>query len=442
MSLLAAQQESLGSTYRVKPLDLPTPQRQRLLDTVGHHATRGDIDYPWLKDNRFVTSTDAVDYLFALPGDEIAPEQVFHSMRWGGRFVFASTNQADVLEVQKRYALEHGFVLERSLTTARCKTWGLPLPLLGRKVFYFIARKVTLIPRGEYTERFTFQVDLARDHVDKHDPHGFSVRKRIPTVDDIFQRLCDKHPETDEGVLRDRAEKLTRRIFPIFLSREAGFLKLLQRDMPKAFRSHVPKLLHVEKNDDGMVKELHMTWLRLGGPKLEQIDFAQQATNLLHALHESVRLIHLDLRMDNMVITPQGVGFVDFGSAVRIGEDISQNKMMSVLFDEMMSTSQIQRLLGRMKTTGRVTSKFLINGYGKVDKAADIFYLAMQMNQPHTNPDLKPFIKYDKGSETARQFRKLNDAIMRPIDEKHPPYTTAKDLLRGIDLVKRKVEAK
>jgi len=295
---------------------------------------------------------------------------------------------------------------------------------------------------SDLTDRFTFQVDLVTDHLDKHDPHGFCVRKRIPTVNDICRRLKEKHPETDTGTLEDRAQKLVRRIFPIFLSREAGFLKLLQRDLPKALASHVPRLLHVNKNDDGMVDELHMTWLRLGGPQLDQIEFAEQAANLLHALHETVKLIHLDLRMDNMVITPQGVGFVDFGSAVRIGEDISKNKMMAVLFDEMMSTSQIQRLLGKMKSEGRVTSRYLLDGHGKVDQAADIFYLAMQMNHPHSNPDLKPFIKYDAKSEAARQFGKLNEAVMRPMDSKQPPYTSAKDLLRGIEIVKRKVAKK
>ncbi len=442
MSLVAAQPEPVRSSYKVEPLALPDAQRRRILDTVAQVVCRHDKDYPWLKDSRFTDGTGMVDYLFALPGDEVSPDPVFHQLRWGGRFVFASTNLGDVVEVEKLYDHEDGFAVDHTLSSTRCRTMGLPLPLLGRRVHYFVARKVTLIPKGEYTERFTFQVDLTRNHVGKHDPHGFCVRKRIPTVEDIFRRLCEKHPETEQGVLEDRAKKLTRRIFPIFLSREAGFLKLLQRDMPKAYRSHVPELLHVDKNEDGMVSELHMTWLRLGGPKMDQIEFAEQATNLLHALHESVKLIHLDLRMDNMVVTPRGVCFVDFGSAVRIGEDISKNKMMSVLFDEMMSTSQIQRLLGRMKTTGRVTSKFLVNGHGKVDRAADIFYLAMQMNQPHSNPDLKPFISYDKSSETARQFRKLHDAVMRPLDDNHPPYTTAKDLLRGIEIVKRKVQQK
>ena len=100
-----------------------------------------------------------------------------------------------------------------------------------------------------------------------------------------------------------------------------------------------------------------------------------------------MRVIHLDLRLDNFVITPQGVGFVDFGSAVRVGEAFPEASLLSNLFGEMMRTSQIQRMLGKMSESGQITSEEIRAGYHRVDKAVDFFYLAVQINNPHANPD-------------------------------------------------------
>ncbi len=437
MSILTAHQaESDSAATGGDARALPHRVRMAMLDAVHRCVALADPDYSFLKDSRHVSATDLVDYLFALPTDDRDPFEVFPRVRWGGLFLFVSQHRDEVEATQKSFEHHPGFVIERPVTATRTGTWPMRFFHLGRRIYFFAARKVKLIQPGQTTDRFTFQVSLTRDHVPPDDPRGYAVVKQVPTHDDLLRRLRERHPGAEPSLLSDRARKLVEKIFPVFLTREAAFLKILHRDLPRALHDRVPKLLHMEKDSNGMVKKLVMSWLRVGGKSMPQIEFAHQAATLLNALHEHATIIHLDLRLDNIVITPQGVGFVDFGSAVRIGEDISKNPLLDSLFDEMMSTSQIQKLLGKMKDTGKVTSQFICNAHGKVDKAVDIFYLAMQMNKPHSNPDLAAFIDYNPASEEAQRLTRLTDAILRPKDPARPTFTCAKDLLRGIERVR------
>jgi hypothetical protein len=410
---------------------------RKLADRVARRVCSRDPEAAFLLDSRTSSATELVDYLFLLPADETDPYETFNRLHWGGLAVYVSTDEAEVAATEQMYRHHPGFVVETATTSTLCG----PAPLrwlgVGRRAWYFAARKTALLQPGQRTDRFTFDVSLTREHVEPDDPHGYAVLKQVPTYDNLLDRLIDKHPLADRSLLADRARKLVDKIFPIFLTREAGFLKLLQRDLPRPLRGRVPRLLHMEQDAHGFVRKLVMTWLRVGGKPITQLEFARQSATLLLALHEVVGIIHLDLRMDNIVITPRGVAFVDFGSAVRIGEDLSKNPMIHSLFDEMMSTSQIQRLLGRMKTTGKVTNQFICDAHGKMDKAADIFYLAMQMSKPHVNPDLAPFILYEADSLEAQRLSKLTDAILRPKDPKRPAFTSARDLLKGIERVAR-----
>src|SRR5581483_4355134 len=97
------------------------------------------------------------------------------------------------------------------------------------------------------------------------------------------------------------------------------------------YDKRVPHLIDMEKDDRGFVRRLRMNWLRNGGEPLAHMEFARQSADLL-------RIIHLDLRLDNFVVTPHGVGFVDFGSAVRDNEDLSRNPLLQSLFGELMRT--------------------------------------------------------------------------------------------------------
>jgi serine/threonine protein kinase len=154
------------------------------------------------------------------------------------------------------------------------------------------------------------------------------------------------------------------------------------------------------------------------------VEFARQAAELLHVLHDVVGVIHLDLRLDNIVIAERGVCFVDFGSSVRVGENLADNPLLDTLFEELMRTSEIQRMLEHMTHSGRVTSPVIRNGYQKVDKSVDFFYLAVQM-----------LVQYDPKSREAVALRKMTDEVLRPSDTENPKYRSAGDILRGIQQI-------
>jgi len=144
--------------------------------------------------------------------------------------------------------------------------------------------------------------------------------------------------------------------------------------------------------------------------------------------------------MDNMVITERGVGFVDFGSAVRVDENIEGNAVLSTLFGELMRTSQIQRMLDRMSTAGSLTSGIIRDAYQQVDKSVDIFYLAVQMSHPTANPDLVDLIHYDKFSPEATELSRLTDEILRPADPAQSKYRSAYDIYQAILRIEEKLK--
>lgn len=209
-------------------------------------------------------------------------------------------------------------------------------------------------------------------------------------------------------------------------------LRIIERDCPKQYLHRFPRIVAMEKDAKGYVRRLWTTWLRNGGSPIPQIEFAKQAAELLYILHERVGIIHLDLRMDNMVITEKGVGFIDFGSAVRVNENIHGNAVLSTLFGELMRTSQIQRMMDRMATAGSLTSRTIREAYQRVDKQVDLFYLAVQMSQPTSTPELRDLVKYEKFSPEAMELARLTNDILRPQRPDHPRYRTSRDVLQEI----------
>ena len=392
-------------------------------DSVTHESDKGE--------------DRGLPYHVFLPADKrYGPEESFSMIRWGGRVIVASEDMAELRQSAARYVKHEGFVIDLPPTELKKTFFG--LPIFGKKYHYFIARRVHLLRPGESTDRFTYSVQLASRR-NGHDVE-YVVVKQVPTVDRVMSRLRQKFPDTPMDELRRRALKFTEKIFPVFLSREAAMLKILQRDLPKPYSDRVPRCLGVEHDSKGFVRTLYMNWLRNGGRMLSQLEFATQATELLQVLHDKVGVIHLDLRLDNFVITSEGVGFIDFGSAVRVGESFGDNTLLSTLFEEMMRTSQIQRMLYTMSEKGLVTSDVLCQGVHKVDKAVDLFYLAYQMNTPHQNPDFVGLISYDPRSAEARHIKYLTSEILRPEDRANSPYKTASDILRGLAKVKRDIE--
>ncbi|HAI14372.1 MAG TPA: hypothetical protein DCM28_21890 [Phycisphaerales bacterium] len=382
------------------------------------------------------TTPNMVNYWFATSGQATTPQEVFEHLHWGGCYIFLTEDYNEAVSVQQAFHDKGGFIIEQSIGPIRTRILGMSLPLLSKKGYYFIARKILLIPPGTTTERFTYHVQLAKNEKAEY---GYVVLKEVPSLDNVVWRLKEKHPQLDHDVILKRARKLVESVFPIFLSRETAILNILQRDMPEDYRHRVPKVIGYEKDSRGFVRRLYLNWMRLGGKPMSQVEFAMQSADLLRALHTQGGMIHLDLRLDNIIISEGQVGFVDFGSAVRVGEDLTESPMLTTLFEEMMRTSQIQRLLGKWKDTGRVTSKVISDQHQRVDKAIDFFYLAVQMNRPHNNPEFRDQIHYSKESLEARQINNLTGSILRPEDPQRPVFRSASDILNGLKRIERRL---
>jgi hypothetical protein len=402
------------------------------LAAVVDRASRVDPELRGLPPVPFHISVNGAleDLVLLTEKDNLAPVEIFDHLRWGGQVLYVTPDRHDAVRFSIQLS-NFGFEVTQGPSYITRGPLGLRIPFFSTKHYFFVARKIQLIHPGQGTERFTFHVYLNRP-----DPAGpYVVVKEVPTVDMVMARLRSRWPDMHEEALVKRAKKFSDKIFPIFLTREAAMLKIVQRDLPEEYRNRVPKLLHMEQDSRGFVQKMHLSWLRNGGQPLSQLEFARQSADLLRVLHDEVGIMHLDLRLDNFVITPAGVGFVDFGSAVRSNENLKENPLLSGLFDELMRTSEIQRMLFSMTRTGQVTSEAISCGLHKVDKAVDYFYLAVQINSPHSNPDLKDLIRYEPGSEEAKQLAELTQNILRPPDPANPIFRSAADILNGIEKI-------
>ena len=382
------------------------------------------------------------DFMFAAENEPHDPDEVFARLRWGGQFVYASRNGRKVAEMNERFG-QRGFeTMPRTGLIRRARSrfgfalpWWLPVPLLSNTFHYFVARKVNLVLPRQFSDRFTYHLQLVPAD---RPARGYVVLKEVPSVARVMARLKAKFPDAANDLIERRALKFTEKIFPLFLTREAAMLQILQRDLPAAYARRVPQAVGIEHDARGYVRRLKMNWMRAGVPAstggrpLTQIEFAKQAADLLNVIHERVGIIHLDLRLDNVVITEHGVCFVDFGSAVRAGENIQGNPLLANLYDELMRTSQIQRMIEKMTLSGAVTSHLIQSAYGRVDKQVDLFYLAIQMTNPLANPDFKGLVETDPESPAAAALAALKEEVLKPRDPKHPTYRTAADVLRAV----------
>ncbi len=75
-----------------------------------------------------------------------------------------------------------------------------------------------------------------------------------------------------------------------------------------------------------------------------------------------------------------------------------------------------------------------------MDKAIDFFYLAVQFNAPHQNPDLTDLILYDPKGDDARHLERLTKEILRPADPANPTFRSAKDILHGVERIQLKLD--
>jgi len=408
------------------------------LDAVKRKVLGRDSEFRYYEStSSLYKSNGLLNILLSTEGEVHDPDVVFDRLRWGGLYICVSSRKTEVREVAKRF-VDRGFMIDRGPSYVWSE-WG--VPIISPKAHYVVVRKTQLVRPKEFSDRFTYQVELERrDDAHAEGPPGtehWVVRKQVPTFERILARLQHKAPHLPLELLERRAKKFAEQIFPLFLTREAAMLKVIERECPPEYHHRFPRLIDLEKDESGYVRVLRTTWLRNGGKPMHQIEFARQGADLLQVLHDRIGIIHLDLRMDNMVITEHGVGFIDFGSAVRAGEDIHGNAVLSTLFGELMKTSHIQRMLDRMSTAGSITSQVIRDAYQRVDKAVDLFYLAVLMNQPTSTPELRDMIQYEKFSPEAVAISGLTDAVLRPADPQHPRLRSAQDLLNEV----QKIEA-
>jgi hypothetical protein len=411
-----------------------------MIDVVIRAVLRKDPEYRRYRPTAPAAhSWHMADYVFAVEDEPHKPDEVFGHIRWGGQFIYISHDRAKVERVPEQFA-EFGFEAQGTAGSTRYG-WLRFVPFMGKKLWYVASRKMQLIRPRDITERFTYAVQLGRTPPAFHRPDPYVVVKEVPTFDRVMDRLRVKFTDVPYSVIEKRALKFTTKVFPLFLTREAAMLKILHRDLPEEYRHRVPTLLDIEQDDRGYARRIWMNWMRIGSPApLTQIQFARQSADLLRVVHDYARIIHLDLRLDNFLITDSGVCFVDFGSAVRDGENIGGNPLLSTLFEELMRTSQIQRMLYKMSNDGTVTSRLMSEAAGKVDKQIDLFYLAVQINQPLHNPDFASLVRYDPNSPEALALADLTRDILKPIDPTHPKYRSAGEMLEGILRVEEKLE--
>jgi hypothetical protein len=412
------------------------PIRTDDLARVIRRAAHADRDLQTLRPVPIGQSGDGLaDAILCTWADFPGTKRLFDRLRWGGHLVYVcqAPEEADRISAQLSSG---GFEITQKPRPIARGWLGALIPFLRRNSHHLAARKVELVQPGQTTDRFTYHVHLAHSQ----GAADYVVVKEVPTLEMVMARLRSKWPDLAGEIIEKRARKFSDKIFPVFLTREAAILKIVNRDLPPDYARRVPKLLEMEQDERGFAKRLHLSWLRNGGQPLSQLEFARQSADLLRALHDDVGIMHLDLRLDNFVVTPAGVGFVDFGSAVRVDENLKQSPLLSSLFEELMRTSEIQRMLFRMTRTGQVTSEAISGGLHKVDKAVDCFYLAVQISSPHANPDLKDLIRFDRHSSEARLLSRLTDQILRPANPANPAFRSAADILRGIEQLSTKLQ--
>jgi hypothetical protein len=430
--------QSMTAAPAPRAVRLAPANHQALSELVRERVLSGDAEFAaygpgFNLSGALPADQPPVNYIFAAENDAHEPDDVFRALRWGGQFVYASRSAEKVAALPEKF-IRRGFEVATPPSYVRKSFLGIVIPPFSRPVHYFVARKVNLTLPKEISERFTYHVYLSYDRSRRQ----HVVVKEIPSVERVSARLRAKFPDAPADLIHKRARKFTDKVFPIFLTREAAMLKLLARDLPEPFRNRVPHIIDMEQDAKGFVHRMRMSWLRNAPPAgrpINQLEFARQSAELLQAMHDQARIIHLDLRLDNMVVTEHGVGFVDFGSAVRMGENITGNPLLSTIYDELMRTSQIQRMLEKMTVEGMVTSTIFHEAYGKVDKGVDLFYLALQINKPLTNPDFRGLVKFDRNSEQAERLGVLTEEVLKPQDPAAPTIRSAADLLAGIDRI-------
>ncbi|MDX1683408.1 MAG: hypothetical protein R3336_09825, partial [Phycisphaeraceae bacterium] len=71
----------------------------------------------------------------------------------------------------------------------------------------------------------------------------------------------------------------------------------------------------------------------------------------------------------------------------------------------------------------------------KIDTAADLFFLALQLPQLHRHHDFGGLIKGDPESDAVKALRELREEVVQPADPQNPTVTTMRDLLDEVERI-------
>lgn len=367
----------------------------------------------------------AADYVLAASVADAAPDTAFSRLRWGGQLVLHTHRprlMQAMLEPLRRRPEFHLEVQPHRIADAapRWALWRRP-PIVA------VVRKVMIEKPDDLTVRHSHDLRLLPDAGDQA-VEGYVVSKSAPGLETTMQRLLKVRPTLSPAQARQIATKLVSRVFPVFLTREAAFLKIIRRRMPGHLQPRVPALVRMEQDERGFVRRLDMTWLRLGGRVLSTLEFARQAATMLHALHHHAGVLHLDLRLENLIMTEQGVGVIDFGSSMQAGEDIARNALLEQLFTEVLGSSRPCAQLRRLQGTGLVTSNLFTDCYARRTPAIDLFCLAWYMTRPQANPDFRGLVSPPTDDEQAT-LRRVQRLTLAPSDPRQPTVRSVRDVL-------------
>lgn len=389
------------------------------------------------------------DYEFSSDAAACQPALAFDRLRWGGQLVFCADSAGQVEALLALYAGQPEWQIEISTQPfslpgpsghPALPPWMRPTFLPRRRPrprFFAILRKVLLDPVTRLTSRHSYDVRLVQRPT--HDATSASdsswvVRKQVPSLDQAASRLRQTCPGLTDERIEVIARKLVDKVFPVFLTREAAFLKMLRRSMPEPLLPRCVQLLDMQQDDRGLVRAMDLRWMRMGGPPLSQLEFARQTATLLGALHEAVKVWHLDLRLDNIIITDHGVSIIDFGSSIRAGEQTAANAMIDTLLREMLQSSQVTADLQRQRSKGLVHAPIFAALPHPPAPAFDLFALVTQMTRPHDNPDFRGLVRFDRDSAEARFLSELRQITLNPIDiPRRDQIRSVRDLCRRLE---------
>ncbi len=353
-------------------------------------------------------------------------------LTWGGVLWLAGSRAREVDAAVARVLQDPDLTLDQPTRS---------IPSAGRKSVRFGA---SVRRTGQHAAwqaaRMTYQVDLVGWSGDGAIA-GLAVRKQVPALESVAQRLQALDPALSARQAEATALGLVRKGMPLMLSREAAFLKILHRRLPAEVdagdgridpRLVIPRVLDLTHDDAGLVQSFTMTWLRQGRPRpLALLDFVAGAARMTAALHR-IGVLHLDLRLDNLVVTPDGVGVIDFGSSVRQGEDLSAHRIVGKTLGQALSASQLATELRDMQAARRVTAPLVLDSVGKATPEADVAALTLQMTRVDEHPVLSHLVHVDRDAADYRRLARLRRDILRPDGAASPILRTAHDLARAV----------